>query len=40
MLPSPCTVTKFLVDRQGSVVKRYGSTTTPDEIEADIKQYI
>eukprot|EP00884_Botryococcus_braunii_P006157 jgi/Botrbrau1/15542/Bobra.0333s0008.1 len=29
--------TKFLVDRQGNVVKRYGSTTTPEQIEADIK---
>lgn len=29
--------TKFLVDREGRVVKRYASTTTPGEIEADIK---
>ncbi|EFN52049.1 hypothetical protein CHLNCDRAFT_49115 [Chlorella variabilis] len=29
--------TKFLVDRSGNVVKRYGSTTTPMAIEADIK---
>ena len=31
----PCS--KFLVDRSGNVVKRYGSTTTPMAIEADIK---
>jgi glutathione peroxidase len=29
--------TKFLVNREGEVVKRYGSTTKPDQIEADIK---
>lgn len=28
---------KFLVDRSGKVVKRYGSTTAPLAIEADIK---
>ena len=28
---------KFLVDRQGNVVKRYPSTTAPLQIEADIK---
>ncbi|KAI3426070.1 hypothetical protein D9Q98_008038 [Chlorella vulgaris] len=28
--------TKFLVDRSGEVVKRYGSTTTPLAIESDI----
>ena len=28
--------TKFLVDRKGRVVKRYGSSTTPAELEADI----
>lgn len=28
--------TKFLVDRKGNVVKRYGSSTTPAELEADI----
>ena len=28
---------KFLVDRTGKVVKRYGSTTAPLAIEADIK---
>ena len=28
--------TKFLVDREGRVVKRYGSSTKPQEIEADI----
>lgn len=29
--------TKFLVDRNGKVIKRYAPTTTPDKIEADIK---
>jgi glutathione peroxidase len=29
--------TKFLVDRAGEVVKRYGSTTKPEQIEADIE---
>ena len=28
--------TKFLVDRSGQVVKRYGSTDTPAKIESDI----
>lgn len=29
--------TKFLVDRQGQVVKRYAPTTKPDDIAADIE---
>lgn len=29
--------TKFLVDRQGNVVKRYPPTTKPEELEADIQ---
>lgn len=28
--------TKFLVDKEGNVVKRYGPTHTPDKIEKDI----
>ena len=28
--------TKFLLDKHGSVVKRYSPTTTPDKIKADI----
>ena len=32
--------TKFLVDADGNVVKRYGSTTTPDSIAADIEQLL
>ena len=28
--------TKFLVDRQGNVVRRYASTTKPEDIERDI----
>jgi glutathione peroxidase len=30
--------TKFLVDREGLAVKRYGSTTTPEHIVEDIEQ--
>jgi glutathione peroxidase len=30
--------TKFLVDRDGNVVKRYGSTTKPEKIAADIEK--
>lgn len=29
--------TKFLANREGEVVKRYGSTTKPEQIEADIE---
>lgn len=29
--------TKFLIDPEGNVVKRYGSTTTPDQIADDIE---
>jgi glutathione peroxidase len=32
--------TKFLVDRSGSVIKRFGSMTKPSEIEADIKELL
>ncbi len=32
--------TKFLVDRKGNVVKRYGSRTTPAEVEADIARLL
>ena len=32
--------TKFLVDRSGQVVKRYGSTDTPAKIESDIAEHI
>jgi glutathione peroxidase len=32
--------TKFLVDKQGKVVRRYGSTTKPDEIRPDIEALI
>jgi glutathione peroxidase len=28
--------TKFLVGRDGQVLKRYGSSTTPDDIDADV----
>ena len=31
---------KFLVDREGNVVERYGSTDTPDKIEKAIKKLI
>lgn len=29
--------TKFLVDQNGNVIKRYGSTVTPEKIEKEIK---
>jgi glutathione peroxidase len=29
--------TKFLIDTEGNVVKRYGSTTTPEKIKSDIE---
>ena len=30
--------TKFLVGRDGQVIRRYGSTTTPDKLRKDIEQ--
>ncbi|MDX3893141.1 glutathione peroxidase [Pusillimonas sp.] len=30
--------TKFLVGRDGQVIQRYGSSTTPDELRADIEK--
>jgi glutathione peroxidase len=32
--------TKFLVDKEGNIVDRYASTTTPESIEADIKKLL
>jgi len=32
--------TKFLIDRNGNVVKRYFPSTTPEEIETDIEQFV
>ena len=32
--------TKFLVDQNGNVIKRYGSTVTPEKIEKDIKNLL
>jgi Glutathione peroxidase len=32
--------TKFLVDRGGAVVKRYGPATRPEQIEADIRRLL
>ncbi|XP_022155674.1 probable glutathione peroxidase 5 [Momordica charantia] len=32
--------TKFLVDKEGRAIKRYGTTTTPLAIEADIKEVL
>jgi glutathione peroxidase len=32
--------TKFLVDRQGQVVKRFGPRTTPEEIEQALPSYL
>jgi glutathione peroxidase len=31
---------KFLVDREGNVVERYFSTTTPSDIAKDIEKYL
>ncbi len=32
--------TKFLVDKDGTIVNRYGSTTTPESIETDVKKLL
>ena len=32
--------TKFLVDREGKVVDRFGSTTTPEKIDAKVKELL
>ena len=32
--------TKFLVDREGRVIKRFGSTTKPSQIQADIEKLL
>jgi len=32
--------TKFLVDRQGQVVQRYGSMTKPEDLETDLKKLL
>ena len=32
--------TKFLIDTEGNVVKRYGTTTTPDNIADDIERLL
>ena len=32
--------TKFLIDRQGRPVRRYGSVTTPDQLRADIESLL
>ena len=32
--------TKFLINRNGTVVKRYAPTTTPDKIEKDIEEML
>ncbi|MEM9194587.1 MAG: glutathione peroxidase [Myxococcota bacterium] len=32
--------TKFVVDRNGRVVKRYGPSTTPEKIEQDLEQLL
>ena len=32
--------TKFLVDGQGKVIKRYAPTTTPEKIESDIRELL
>jgi len=32
--------TKFLVDRSGNAIKRYDPTVSPDDIAADLPQYL
>ena len=32
--------TKFLINRDGTEIKRYAPTTTPEEMEADIKAFL
>jgi glutathione peroxidase len=32
--------TKFLVNKQGEIIKRYAPTTKPEEIEVDIKHLL
>jgi len=32
--------TKFLVDKKGNVIRRYGSSTKPEEIESDIEKLL
>ncbi len=32
--------TKFLVDKNGNVIKRYSTMTKPEEIEEDLKKYL
>mgnify|MGYP006354213601 FL=1 len=32
--------TKFLVDKDGTIVNRYGSATTPESIETDVKKLL
>ncbi|SOC24622.1 glutathione peroxidase [Ureibacillus xyleni] len=32
--------TKFLIDRQGKVIKRYAPTTSPSKIEEDVKRLL
>lgn len=36
----PWNFTKFLVDRQGNVIKRYQPKVTPEEIAAELPQYL
>ena len=32
--------TKFLIDREGKIIKRYGSITKPEKIKKDIKELL
>jgi len=36
----PWNFTKFLVDRSGSVVKRYGPQVTPEDIAKELPNYL
>jgi len=35
-LTNACFHAQFLIDKDGNVAKRYGSTTTPEDIEKDV----
>jgi len=36
----PWNFTKFLVDRSGNVIKRYGPQVTPEDIAAELPQHL
>ena len=36
----PWNFTKFLIDREGRVVKRFGPRTTPEEVDAELDNHL